>query len=149
MLTLTYSNGSVQNFPKNNDYTRITVVPEKNADKLIIKTSISLVDVHGIWSYSLVPGPEKRNMPWVLPIDSNAQKNIPFAATFNIAGVNCGSFATTNLQDDTRILWEINQETGCYDITCTVSLHSETSPFDVILDCRKIDWQDVLADWEK
>ena len=147
MLTLTYSNGSVQNFPKNNDYTRITVVPEKNADKLIIKTSISLVDVHGIWSYSLVPGPEKRNMPWVLPIDSNAQKNIPFAATFNIAGGNCGSFATTNLQDDTRILWEINQETGCYDITCTVSLHSETSPFDVILDCRKIDWQDVLADW--
>ena len=147
MITLTYSNGSVQKIQKNSDYTAISVTPMKNADKLVITTSISLVDLHAIWYSSLIPGPEKKNLPWVLDMTSGAQQNMPLVASFNTAGVNRGTFATTNLQDDTQILFKINQETGCYDITCTITLKPETETFDVILDCRNMNWQDVLADW--
>lgn len=149
MIKLTYSNNVVREFNKTGDYTRITVEPEKGADKLVIKTNISLVDLHELWLSSLVAGPEKRNLPWVMELDSGAQKNFPYIAAFNSAGINRGSFSTTDLQDDTRIRFEMNQEKGTYDITCTIALSEETEKFDIILDCRNINWQDALADWRK
>ncbi|MBR7131706.1 MAG: alpha-galactosidase [Lentisphaeria bacterium] len=149
MIKLTYSNNVVREFNKTGDYTRITVEPEKGADKLVIETNISLVDLHELWLSSLVAGPEKRNLPWVMELDSGAQKNFPYIAAFNSAGINRGSFSTTDLQDDTRIRFEMNQEKGTYDITCTIALSEETEKFDIILDCRNINWQDALADWRK
>lgn len=147
MIKLTYSNGEIKQFAKTGDYSRITVEPVKGADKVVISTNISLVDVHEMWLSSLVAGPEKRNLPWVMELNSGAQKNFPFIATFNTAGQNRGSFSTTNLQDDTLIRFEVNQEFGTYDITCTVALCSESESFDVILDCRDIQWQNALSDW--
>ena len=149
MIKAVFSNGVVQEFPKTGDYTKITLIPEKDADKVIISTCISLVDVHEVWYNSLTPGPEKRNLPWVMEVDCGAHKNIPVVSTFNTAGINRGSFCTTNIQDDTRIRFEINQELGTYDITAKIALCDETKPFDIILDCRAIDWQDALADWRK
>ena len=149
MIKFAYSNGVEQEFAKTGDYTKITVNPVKGADKLVVKTNISLVDVHEVWQNSLTAGPEKRNLPWVMEIDSGAQRLIPIVAAFNTAGVNRGTFSTTNLQDDTRIRFEMNQEMGTYDITCTIALSDETASFDVILDCRSIDWQDAVADWRK
>ncbi len=149
MIKFTYSNGTTQEFAKTGDYTRISATPEKGADKVVITTSISLVDVHEVWLNSLVAGPEKRNLPWVLELDSGAQKNIPVVAAFNTAGINKGTFASTDLQDDTRIRFEVNQEKGTYDITCTIALSEETGSFDIILDARSIDWQDAVADWRK
>ena len=149
MIELTYSDGSTRKFPETGDYTRITVPVPAGTGKVVIRTGISLVDVHEVWSSTLAGGPEKRNLPWVYDVDSGAQKNVPFVAAFNTAGVNRGCFGTTDLQDDTRIRFAMNQETGRYDITCTVSLSPETKPFDVILDCREIDWQEALADWRR
>ena len=149
MLKLTFSNGVYQEFAKTGDYTKISVTPPKGADKLVIKTAISLVDLHEVWMSSLVAGPEKRNLPWVLELVSGAQKNIPIVSTFNTAGTNRGTFATTNLYDDTLIRFDVNQETGNYDITCTIALSCETETFEVILDCRNIDWQNAVADWRK
>ena len=147
MIKLTFSDGSVRQFAKTGDYTRITVEPVKGADKVVAKTSISISDVHEIWVNSLTPGPEKRNLPWVFESDSGAHRNFPFIAALNTAGLNRGSFGSTNLQDDTRIRYEVNQELGTYDITCTITLCDETENFDLILDCHNIQWQQSLADW--
>ncbi len=149
MIKLTFPDGTIQEFAKTGDYTRITVEPSQESGKLVIKTNISLVDVHEVWYNSLVPGPEKRNLPWVMEAVAGAQKNFPFVCAFNTAGVNRGSFATTDLQDDTLIRFEVNQESGTYEITCTIALSSETKEFDIILDCRDIQWQNALADWRK
>lgn len=149
MIKLTFPDGTIQEFAKTGDYTRITVDPSQESGKLIIKTNISLVDVHEVWYNSLVPGPEKRNLPWVMEAVSGAQKNFPFVTAFNTAGVNRGAFATTNLQDDTLIRFEVNQEFGTYEITCTIALSNETKEFDIVLDCRNIQWQESLTDWRK
>lgn len=149
MIRAEYSNGLVKEFAKTGDYTRVTITPESGADKVIIRTDISIIDVHELWLNSLVAGPEKRNLPWVIELESGTNRNMPFIAAFNIASMNRGSFGTTNLQDDSKIRFEMNQEMGTYDITCTVTLCDKTGNFDVILDCRDIDWQDALSDWRK
>ncbi|MBO7329052.1 MAG: alpha-galactosidase [Lentisphaeria bacterium] len=150
MIRAEYSNGLVKEFAKTGDYTRVTISPEAGADRVVIRTDISIIDVHELWLNSLVAGPEKRNLPWVIELESGTDRNMPFVATFNSAGVNRGCFGSTNLQDDSKIRFEMNQEMGTYDITCTVTLCSKTENFDIILDCRdNIDWQDALADWRK
>ncbi len=147
MIKINYADGSIQEFAKTGDFTRVTIDPAGKSGKMVVKTAISLVDVHEIWFNSLTPGPEKRNLPWVMEAVSGAQKNFPFVTVFNTAGINRGAFATTNLQDDTLIRFEVNQETGTYDISCTIALCDASEKFDITLDCRNIDWQNALSDW--
>lgn len=147
MIAICYSEQHIETFPKNGSCTRIAVDPALCGSLLTVKTSIPVIDINGFWVSSVTPGPEKMNIPWHFEHKSALHYSFPFVAVFNHAGINRASLATTNLRDDTRFNYELNQQNGTYDICCTIAITATTQPFEIILDCRDLDWQTVLADW--
>ncbi len=126
---------------------RIDITPPTDAETLTATTAIPLVDIHNLWHTNAgSPGPIG-HLPWRLTLTSGAQLNFPFVALFNHGGRLRAAVATTNLIDDTQIQLAINQEACTYEITWRIALTPQTSPFQLWLDFRDLEWQDALADW--
>ena len=113
--------------------------------KTIIKFSLPMVDIHGLW-YCNASDFQLR-LPWRLKFSSALNHGMPFLAFFNSERMLRCAVATDNLADDTDFSANLNQQNCTYDITLTVT---GNQPFTLTVDRRdEITFQTGLAEWRK
>lgn len=147
MLLIDYPDGHFAEHSCSEEISKIPVNPNGMIGKLVAKTSISLIDVIGAWVPSTVPGLERCHLFNGIKLNCGGNQHFPYVALFNISGINRGAFSSTNLSDDTEISFKVNQEKATYDVTYTVALSKNTKPFEIIIDRREKNWQEILSDW--
>ncbi len=134
-----------QDTPIDSDHVAIAVPVPTDAPEITIALSIPIVDIQGYWT------PQSRTpdnkLPWRVRVEAAAQRDFPFLSFFNAAGKNRCSVALTNLEDDSVISAQMNQETACFDISARIHVTDATRPFSVIVDRRDVVWTEALAKW--
>lgn len=147
MITVNYPNGHVKEFPFSGDFSEIPVEPAGINGKITVKTSFSLKDVIGAWYPTETPGQARCHLFYGIKLVCGANMHFPYVGLFNVDGINRGTFYSTDLYDDTEIVFNINQAAATYDVVCTIAATEKTAPFKIIIDNRKKNWQEILKDY--
>ncbi len=146
-ITLHFDHKAPRVLELSGDYLRVPIFPSNQAGTLLIQFSLPIIDFQGFWI------PENRvpssKIFWTIEANSAAQRNFPFLTFFNLAQQNRVSIAVTNLYDDCRICARMNQELCTYEVSISVCISAETTPFELILDYRDRPWVSCLEDFRR
>ena len=116
-----------------------------NAKHGTLKFSTSIADIHSYW-HNFLPSTGER-IPWTIEVGFAAQRGMPFVAFFNMGGINKLSVGLVDCDCDCNFSGQMNQETGCYDMTWEISSNRGIKDFSIWFDTADRPWQEELPLW--
>ena len=145
-ITINHIGSSVSSVNVTAELERIPITIS-GPDTVEVKLALPIHDLQCYWT------PELRTpstaLHWHIEAKSSAVKDFPLISFFNLENCNRGTVALDNLTDDTVISAQMNQETGCYDITVRIAVVMPPRTFYLTVDRRPIYWQQCLHDWRE
>lgn len=120
---------------------------EQAGDTLKICFIQPILDIHGYWD-SEFPHPQTE-IPWILKLDSAAQREMPFLVWYNMAGINRASYGLTDLEDDAFLISQMSQSDAVFEIVWTIKLTPETKSFVFFTDRRPVPFPETVAAFRK
>ena len=144
-IELIYADGTKFTQELLGEVERIQLTNSKIAETMQIKFAVPIRDMHCVWTpKSRTP---EQKLHWKIDNICAAQSNFPYLCFMRKDQLNTCSIGSSNLIDDTQIIAQMNQASGCYNVTITIALSSSTPDFYLTIDRRAIKWTKVLSDW--
>ena len=147
-IVVSYSSGHTEEFLSSEALTKLEMRPKENESWLKAEIQVPLIDTFTCWHSSLLPG-WARKMLWREEYPCGAQKNYPFYAVLSREGAVRAALECTNLIDDSKINFAMDQERCTAHLSLLVTLTKETLPFSIILDRRGTSLMEALETWRE
>ena len=146
-IAVSYSSGRSEEFVSDEALIKLEMRPDGNETWLKAEMQLPLIDAFATWHSFLTPGLYR--MPWREEYPCGAQKNYPFYAVLNREGKVRAALESTNIIDDSKIVFTINQERCTAQMSLLVTLAAETQPFFIMLDRRGNGLMETLEAWRE